>query len=62
VHVFTGSSLAGSGGSTHARHQIASFLGMPRSHLNQESSLDMMEYPFLTMAKYPPGFVLRLGN
>ncbi|KAF4532893.1 hypothetical protein B566_EDAN001497 [Ephemera danica] len=28
----------------------------------QENSLDMMEYPFLTMTKYPPGFILRLGG
>jgi hypothetical protein len=28
--------------------------------MNQES-LDMMEYPFLTMSKYPPGFVMHLG-
>jgi hypothetical protein len=31
-----------------------------RPSVNQES-LDMMEYPFLTMLKYPPGFILHLG-
>lgn len=34
----------------------------PQSQLAQENSLDMMEYPFLTMTKYPPGFILRLGG
>ncbi|XP_021942758.1 C2 domain-containing protein 5 isoform X5 [Zootermopsis nevadensis] len=34
---------------------------MARPSLNQES-LDMMEYPFLTMSKYPPGFILHLGG
>jgi hypothetical protein len=33
---------------------------MVRPSVNQES-LDMMEYPFLTMSKYPPGFILHLG-
>jgi hypothetical protein len=28
--------------------------------MNQES-LDMMEYPFLTMSKYPSGFIMHLG-
>ncbi|KAJ9600683.1 hypothetical protein L9F63_026180, partial [Diploptera punctata] len=32
-----------------------------RPAMNQES-LDMMEYPFLTMSKYPPGFILHLGG
>jgi hypothetical protein len=31
-----------------------------RPSMNQES-LDMMEYPFLTMSKYPPGFIMHLG-
>jgi len=31
-----------------------------RPAMNQDS-LDMMEYPFLTMSKYPPGFILHLG-
>lgn len=26
-----------------------------------QENLDMLEYPFLTMAKYPPGFILHLG-
>jgi hypothetical protein len=28
--------------------------------LNQEN-MDMMEYPFLTLIKYPPGFIVHLG-
>lgn len=28
--------------------------------LNQES-VDMLEYPFLTLTKYPPGFIIHLG-
>lgn len=29
--------------------------------MNQEN-LDMLEYPFLTMSKYPPGFIQHLGG
>lgn len=29
--------------------------------LNQDN-LDMLEYPFLTMSKYPDGFILHLGR
>lgn len=25
-------------------------------------NFDMMEYPFLTLTKYPPGFILHIGN
>lgn len=28
--------------------------------MNQEA-LDMLEYPFITMQQYPPGFVLHIG-
>lgn len=35
-------------------------LATVRPPINQEN-LDMLEYPFLTMAKYPPGFILHLG-
>ncbi|XP_008484799.1 C2 domain-containing protein 5-like isoform X1 [Diaphorina citri] len=27
-----------------------------------KENLDMLEYPFLTMSKYPPGFILRVGG
>lgn len=29
--------------------------------LNQES-IDMLEYPFLTLTKYPSGFIIHLGE
>lgn len=29
--------------------------------MNQDAS-DMLEYPFLTMQQYPPGFILHIGN
>ncbi|EEB15002.1 conserved hypothetical protein [Pediculus humanus corporis] len=32
-----------------------------RPSMNQEN-LDMLEYPFLTMLKYPPGFIQHLGG
>lgn len=32
-----------------------------RPTLNQES-IDMLEYPFLTIVKFPPGFILHLGK
>lgn len=28
--------------------------------MNQDAS-DMLEYPFLTMQQYPPGFILHIG-
>ncbi|CAD7093400.1 unnamed protein product [Hermetia illucens] len=34
--------------------------GPTRTSLNQDS-LDMLEYPFLTMIKYPSGFIIHLG-
>lgn len=37
-------------------------LGTPvKTPLNLEN-LDMLEYPFLTMSKYPPGFILQFGS
>jgi hypothetical protein len=29
--------------------------------LNHQENGDMLEYPFLTMSKYPPGFIVHLG-
>lgn len=37
------------------RHSI------PRPILNQDNSIDMLEYPFLTLNKYPSGFIVRFG-
>lgn len=37
-------------------------IGTPvKTPLNLEN-LDMLEYPFLTMSKYPVGFILQLGS
>ncbi|GLG96182.1 Putative ca2+-dependent phospholipid-binding protein, partial [Gryllus bimaculatus] len=44
-----------------SRLKLRAPLATPRTALNQES-LDMMEYPFLTMTKYPPGFILHIGG
>ncbi|XP_059489511.1 C2 domain-containing protein 5 isoform X3 [Neocloeon triangulifer] len=50
----------GSGGSANNRqfhrHSI------PRPILNQDSSIDLLEYPFLTLNKYPAGFIIRFGG
>ncbi|GLG96185.1 Uncharacterized protein GBIM_03015, partial [Gryllus bimaculatus] len=56
-----GNSLTGSDRSSTAGLQLRAPLATPRTALNQES-LDMMEYPFLTMTKYPPGFILHIGG
>lgn len=56
----TGNSLTGSdrsGGAIPGYHHIRSTLLRPTV-----DNFDMMEYPFLTMSKYPPGFILHLGN
>ncbi|KAL0275999.1 UNVERIFIED_CONTAM: hypothetical protein PYX00_003686 [Menopon gallinae] len=57
-----GNSLTGSDRSSGVRdghgRQPASLI---RPSMNQES-LDMLEYPFLTMSKYPPGFIQHLGG
>lgn len=29
--------------------------------MNQDA-LEMLEYPFITMQHYPPGFILHIGN
>lgn len=34
---------------------------MLRSQVHQEN-FDMLEYPFLTMTKFPPGFVAQIGK
>ncbi|XP_050532078.1 C2 domain-containing protein 5 isoform X3 [Daktulosphaira vitifoliae] len=56
-----GTSLAGSGGSTTSSYRT---LGHPMFHRSilSKDTLDAMEYPFLTMTKYPPGFILHLGG
>ena len=32
-----------------------------KPHINHET-LDMLEYPFLTLSKFPPGFIIHLGK
>jgi hypothetical protein len=58
--LFSGNSLTGSDRSSTMGGHIRQGPSVVRPAMNQES-LDMMEYPFLTMSKYPPGFILRLG-
>ncbi|XP_069698680.1 C2 domain-containing protein 5 isoform X4 [Periplaneta americana] len=54
-------SLTGSDRSSTMGGHLRQGPAMVRPSMNQES-LDMMEYPFLTMSKYPPGFILHLGG
>uniref|UniRef100_A0A2H8TDB0 Uncharacterized protein KIAA0528 n=1 Tax=Melanaphis sacchari TaxID=742174 RepID=A0A2H8TDB0_9HEMI len=56
-----GNSLAGSGSSTVSSHRSHGHTMFHRSILSKDT-LDAMEYPFLTMTKYPPGFVVHLGG
>jgi uncharacterized protein YbjQ (UPF0145 family) len=56
-----GNSLTGSDRSSTVGGHIRQGPSVVRPPMNQES-LDMMEYPFLTMSKYPPGFILHLGG
>ncbi|XP_069698678.1 C2 domain-containing protein 5 isoform X2 [Periplaneta americana] len=56
-----GNSLTGSDRSSTMGGHLRQGPAMVRPSMNQES-LDMMEYPFLTMSKYPPGFILHLGG
>ncbi|XP_060837126.1 C2 domain-containing protein 5 isoform X3 [Rhopalosiphum padi] len=56
-----GNSLAGSGSSTVSSHRSHGHTMFHRSILSKDT-LDAMEYPFLTMTKYPPGFIVHLGG
>jgi hypothetical protein len=60
IPFFSGNSLTGSDRSSTIGGQFRQGPAMVRPSVNQES-LDMMEYPFLTMSKYPPGFIMHLG-
>lgn len=51
----------GSGNSTVSSHRAHGHTMFHRSILSKDT-LDAMEYPFLTMTKYPPGFIVHLGN
>ncbi|XP_063241402.1 C2 domain-containing protein 5 isoform X3 [Bacillus rossius redtenbacheri] len=56
-----GNSLTSSDRSSTAGTHFRQTTAMVRQPMNQEG-LDMLEYPFLTMHKFPPGFVLHLGG
>ncbi|XP_023709422.1 C2 domain-containing protein 5 isoform X2 [Cryptotermes secundus] len=56
-----GNSLTGSDRSSVMGGHLRQGPAVVRPSMNQES-LDMMEYPFLTMSKYPPGFIMHLGG
>lgn len=57
----TGGSLAGSGGSSGGGvGKGGTLTGVHRPIMTQES-FDLLEYPFLTMKTFPPGFILNLG-
>ncbi|XP_050437387.1 C2 domain-containing protein 5 isoform X3 [Adelges cooleyi] len=56
-----GTSLTGSCGSTSSSHRVHGHAMFHRSILSKDT-LDAMEYPFLTMTKYPPGFIVHIGG
>ncbi|XP_068082905.1 C2 domain-containing protein 5 [Anabrus simplex] len=56
-----GNSLTGSDRSSNVGVHFRQPASMIRPTMNQES-IDMLEYPFLTMGKYPPGFIVHLGG
>ncbi|XP_071520258.1 C2 domain-containing protein 5 isoform X3 [Panulirus ornatus] len=57
-----GGSLAGSGGSSGGGvGKGGTLTGVHRPIMTQES-FDLLEYPFLTMKTFPPGFILNLGG
>ncbi|XP_065349895.1 C2 domain-containing protein 5 isoform X1 [Cloeon dipterum] len=55
---FGSTSGGGSGNNMRQFHRHS----LPRPILNQESSIDLLEYPFLTLNKYPCGFIARFGG
>eukprot|EP00057_Strongylocentrotus_purpuratus_P014030 XP_011668504.1 PREDICTED: C2 domain-containing protein 5 [Strongylocentrotus purpuratus] len=58
LSLFSGShGAAGSSGSGSGPHRI----GLPRAVLAQ-NNIDMLEYPFFTMASFPHGFLVHLGG
>ncbi|XP_075226369.1 C2 domain-containing protein 5 isoform X2 [Lycorma delicatula] len=57
-----GNSLTGSDRSSVAGGSRGGFhSAFPRSAMFKEN-LDMLEYPFITMSKFPPGFILHIGG
>lgn len=55
-----GNSLTGSDKSTNAVSNYQ-YNRNPLLHPVGDN-FDMMEYPFLTLTKYPPGFILHIGK
>lgn len=55
IENFAGNSLSTT---TERPERLEPILKTPFHHDN----LDMLEYPFLTMSKYPQGFILHLGE
>lgn len=56
-----GNSLTGSdrsGGYSSGQYMRGAMLRTTRPQEN----FDIMEYPFLTLSKYPPGFIAHIGN
>ncbi|XP_049826381.1 C2 domain-containing protein 5 isoform X2 [Aethina tumida] len=52
----TGSDRSGGGAGCFMRNNV-----ILRSQIHQEN-FDMLEYPFLTMSKFPPGFIVHIGG
>ncbi|KAK9890127.1 hypothetical protein WA026_008936 [Henosepilachna vigintioctopunctata] len=55
-----GNSLTGNDRSGGVNHALKP--GMILRSVVHQDSFDMLEYPFLTISKYPPGFILHLGG
>ena len=45
-------------------HRQTSVPAPPSAYLNSDvtRNLEILEYPFLTMKTYPPGFIVHIGN
>lgn len=56
-----GNSLTGSDKSANATSSSYQQYNRPPTLHTAVDNFDMMEYPFLTISKYPPGFILHLG-
>lgn len=59
LHHVSGNSL-GSSDKSIAGHPLRTPAAVVRP-MNQDT-LEMLEYPFITMQHYPPGFILHIGN
>lgn len=57
--LLTGNSLTGSSGTGMNRTFLPNILLQP---ITDKKMFELHDYPFLTMTRYPPGFIKRLGN